>query len=145
MLRYRSLYRCAGLAVLVVLVLAGAPSASAHSATRPPAVTSVGQQSLPGDLLRTLRVLTGRAVRSGKKILTSEEAAAAKKIAKTTFKLSKYYCDQWLDSFGRRRFGTELAVYSWWSIYNLSPRGDTGKAYSVCRGLLYWPILLYGP
>jgi hypothetical protein len=71
--------------------------------------------------------------------------ATTKKIAKSTFKVSKYYCDQWLDSFGRQRFGTELAVLSWWRIYDIFPSIDTGRAYSTCRRLLYWPILLYGP
>jgi hypothetical protein len=132
--------------VVPVLVLAGAPSAAAHSAIRRPAVTSVGQQGLPGDLWRTLRLLTARAVRSGKKILTSEEAVTAKKLAKTTYKLSsKYYCGQWLDSFGKQRDGTERAVNAWWRWYDFLPSSDSGRAYSLCKRLGYWPILLYGP
>jgi hypothetical protein len=90
-------------------------------------------------------VLTGRAFRSGKKILTSEEAATARKVAKTTYKLSKFYCDQWLDSFGSQREGTKRAVNSWWRIYYFFPSSDTGRAYAVCEDLFYWPIAWYGP
>jgi len=128
---------------MATALLVSAPSAIASNGAD--GTLRAQSAATPGSVLRSLMRLTKRAVVKGRKIWSSDDAKAARKVGNQGRKAINFYCGQWVAYFKGRPYyasGTPQAVYLWGLSLVGYPAGD---AYLYCRRLFYWPILAYEP
>lgn len=131
------------LVAMATALLMSAPSAMASNGAD--GTLRAQSAATPGSVLRSLMRLTKDARVKGKKIWSSDDAKAARKVGNQGRKAINFYCGQWVDYFKGWPYyasGTPQAVRVW----GYSRVGyPAGNAYLYCERLLYWPILLYEP